>query len=56
MAALLVYAVCTLIDLLRQYAFEKPFMKLVNRYSEKITKPFEFIIDFVKGIVFGKDN
>lgn len=29
---ILVYFVCTLIDLVRQYFFEKPFLKVINKY------------------------
>lgn len=49
-----VYVICTIIDLLRQYIFEKPFLKLLNRYSEKIILPFEKVYNFVKSLVFGK--
>ena len=56
MAVAIVYIVCTLIDLLRQYIIEKPFMIVVNRYSEKIMKPFERFINIIKDYVFGKSN
>ena len=52
----IVYVACTLIDLLRQQFIEKPFMILVNRYSKKIVKPFEVIINAVKRLVFGKET
>ena len=52
----IVYVICTLIDLLRQLIIEKPFMILVNRYSEKIVKPFEKVLIILKRGVFGKEN
>jgi len=52
----IVYVVCTAIDLLRQYIIEKPFMLLVNRYSEKMVRPFEKALNIVKRIVFGREN
>lgn len=51
----LVYIVCTLIDLIRQHIIEKPFICFVNRYSEKIIKPFKRIIDLMKCCFFGKE-
>ena len=32
--SIIVYTICTIIDLLRQQIFEKPYMKLINRFSE----------------------
>lgn len=52
----IVYIICTLIDLLRQHVVEKPFMMLVNRYSEKMVRPFETALNIVKRVVFGKGN
>ena len=52
----IVYVVCTAIDLLRQYIIEKPFILLVNRYSEKMVRPFEKALNIVKRIVFGREN
>ena len=52
--AILVYITCTLIDLLRQQLFEKPFMKLVYNYSENIWKPFASIVNTISKLVFGK--
>lgn len=54
LVTVIVYAACTLIDLLRQRSVEKPFMVLVDRYSEKVLKPFEKILDFIKDRIFGK--
>ena len=50
----LVYLLCTLIDLLRQQIFEKPYLLLVNKVSDKIEYLFNVICDFFKNIVFGK--
>lgn len=52
----IVYVICTLIDLLRQRVIEKPFMILVNCYSEKMLRPFEKVLNIVKSVVFGKEN
>lgn len=49
-----VYAVCTVIDLLRKAVFEKPYMRIVDRYSDSWLKPFEAICDLLKKAVFGK--
>ena len=51
---IVVYAVCTLIDLFRQQIIEKPYMKIVNLYSDSWLKPFERICEFFKKIIFGK--
>lgn len=48
-----VYIVCTIIDLLRKNIFEKPYMVLVDKYSENVLKPFIKISDFFRKIVFG---
>lgn len=53
---LIVYVACTLIDLLRQQIFEKPFMLVVNRYCEKMTKPFARASRMIKNFVFGKTD
>ncbi len=50
-----VYVACTLIDLVRQYVLEKPFMTLLKRHSEKLQKPLDAAVSTVKRIVFGKD-
>lgn len=49
----LVYAVCTLIDLVRQRVFEKPFMSIVNRHADAVFKPFAKICEWFRNIVFG---
>lgn len=50
-----VYVACTLIDLVRQYVLEKPFMTLLKRRSKKLQKPLDDAVSTVKRIVFGKD-
>ena len=50
----IVYVICTLIDLLRQLIIEKPFMILVNCYSEKMVRTFKTVLNVVKTFVFGK--
>lgn len=52
--AVIVYIVCTLIDLLRQKIIEKPFMILVNSFSDKIIRPFERMLNSIKTLFFGK--
>lgn len=52
----IVYIVCTIIDLIRQMVFEKPFMIVVNKYSESLLKPFEKIVNGCRTIVFGRDD
>lgn len=51
-----VYTVCTLIDLLRQQIIEKPFMIMINHYSEAIIRPFEIVVSVVIDFLFGKQN
>ncbi|MDL2225306.1 acyltransferase family protein [Eubacteriales bacterium OttesenSCG-928-M02] len=51
-----VYIVCTIIDLIRQKVFEKPFMIVVNKYSESWLKPYKKIINICRNIVFGKED
>lgn len=46
------YVVCTMIDLLRKQVFEKPYMKIVNRYADLWLKPFERIYEYFKQMVF----
>jgi len=53
---LAVYIACTIIDLLRQKLIEKPWMRLVNKYSERWLKPFNWIVEGCKKLVFGKEN
>lgn len=49
----LVYAVCTVIDLIRQKVFEKPFMFIVNKYADAVLEPFAKICNWFRKIVFG---
>ena len=56
MASAIVYIICTLIDLLRQQTIEKPFMAVVDRYSEKVIRAVEKLFDSVKNFVCGKIN
>ncbi len=53
---LLVYTVCTIIDLGRKYLIEKPFLKLVNAYAHQWLLPFEKIIGWAKAVVFGRET
>lgn len=55
-AVTIVYVVCTFIDLLRQKLIDKPFLIIVNRYSAKIMRPVNILIDLVMNIVFGKQD
>lgn len=49
-----VYAVCAIIDFVRQHLFEKPFMKVVDKKEEKYTKTIENIVDKLSAILFGQ--
>lgn len=53
-AVIIVYVVCTLIDLLRQQTIEKVYLRVVNCYADSWLKPFKRICKFFKQIVFGK--
>ncbi len=50
----LVYVVCTIIDLIRQLVFEKMYLNIVNKYSHAWFKPFKRIYNFINKIVFGE--
>ncbi len=52
-AAIAAFACCTIIDLLRQYVLERPYMRIVDRYSQAWLKPFRAAIRFAQNIVFG---
>lgn len=54
MVVVIVYVVCSFVDLLRQHVIEKPFMMIVKCYSEKKIIPFEKYIVILKDFVFGK--
>ena len=49
----LIYALCTIIDLIRQGTVEKAFLSFVNKNADRILKPFAAIIASCKKIVFG---
>ena len=52
----IVYIVCTIIDLLRRSFFEKPFMRLVDKYEDVILKSIFKFYDFFRNMVFGKNE
>lgn len=54
MVVVVVYIVCSLVDLIRINTIEKPCMKLVKRYSGKMMEPFERIVTLFKNFIFGK--
>ena len=49
-----VYIVCSLLELLRINIIEKPYMKIIKRYSGKTIAPFRNIAIAVKNFIFGK--
>ena len=53
-AVVVVYMVCSLMDLLRINIIEKPCMKIVKRCSDKIMAPFECVATLFKNFIFGK--
>ena len=53
LVVIFVYVVCTVIDLLRQRIFEKPFMFIVNKYADNIVRPFVKMCNVLKKIMFG---
>ncbi len=50
---IVVYVVCTAVDLVRKQIFEKPYMILVNKYADAALRPFYKLCGFLKKIVFG---
>lgn len=50
---ILVYVICTLIDLIRQTVFEKPFLKVVDRFSAQWMRPFEIACKKLQAVIFG---
>ena len=50
---IIVYVVCTVIDLIRQRVFEKAYMSLVDKYADSALKPFARICGFFRKVVFG---
>lgn len=53
LAVALVYTICTVIDLIRQQIFEKPFVHIVNKRADTVLKLFTKICDLFRKIVFG---
>ena len=51
---LVVYVACTIIDLIRQKVFEKPYIFVVDKYSKSLVKPFEKVCDICRAWMFGK--
>ena len=54
MTVIIVYVVCSLVDLLRQYAIEKPFMMVVKSCTKKGKPLFPKTILALKNFIFGK--
>lgn len=52
----IVYSVCTLIDLIRINTVEVFYMKFINRYSDRIIAPIKKTINVIKMFLFGKEN
>lgn len=50
----IVYLVCTLIELFRQRVFERPYIMLVNRYTDTCLGVVRNMNNYVKRIVFGE--
>ena len=44
---IIIFICCSVIDLIRQIVFEKPYMKLVNKYSGKIESIYNKFVDYV---------
>ena len=51
---LLVFIICSIIDLIRIKCLEKYYMKFVNKYSEKIMYPFKWLYNKIAVLLFGK--
>lgn len=49
---LLIYVVCTVIDLIRQKTVEKPYLKVVDKLSPLLCRAMKKVIDGFKKIVF----
>lgn len=50
---ILVYTVCTIIDLIRQRIFETRYINLIDKYSEKLLEPFQQLCNWCKSVIFG---
>lgn len=44
---IIIFICCSVIDLIRQIVFEKPYMKLVDKYSEKIENTYNKFVDYI---------
>lgn len=44
---IIVFICCSVIDLIRQIVFEKPYMKFVNKYSGKIENVYYKFVDYI---------
>ena len=55
-AAGVVFVICVIVDLVRQYVLEKPYMRIVNRYSESWLKPFKAIVRAAQRRIFGASS
>lgn len=56
MAVAAVLAVCTVIDLVRIYAVEKPVFLLVDRCLDAVVVPFSNVCGYLMNFLFGKDK
>lgn len=50
----IVFVVCSTFDFLRIKLIEKPYMKFVNKYADSVLKPFSYICEKTKMIIFGR--
>lgn len=51
---IIIYTVCTLIELIRQQVLDKPYMKFVNRYTDVWLGTIRSVNSRIKRIVFGE--
>ena len=51
-----VYISCTLLDLLRQSVIERPYMQLINRNTDRLSRWMKKVSDFFCGILFGNES
>ncbi len=49
---ILIYSVCTLMDLARQKFIEGPYMNLLSKHQSKIIRPISFVYDKARKIIF----
>lgn len=52
-AAVCIFAVCTAIDLARQYLLERPYLRIVDRYAQTWLKPFKAANRAAQRCLFG---